>query len=201
MKPIVFDLIVRTRNPLNGGHPGTKWATAARSAERKRHRQKARESTRGALCLARLHAADVIPCVVTLTRYSAGKMDTDGLAASQKGIRDGIADALGVNDGGPFVEWQYEQASCPKGVFGVRVRIDKRITIRVSLDSGLHVSVPLTLPKEKHANHPHVDVHDQSRAHTQHRGQRRRGERHLGAEHAQAPRERLRRASADRAQG
>lgn len=126
MTPIVFDLIEKTRNPLNGGHPGTKWAAAARSAERKRHRRKARESTQGALRLARLHPADVIPCVVTLTRFSAGTMDTDGLAASQKGIRDGIADALGVNDGGPMVSWEYEQALCPKLVFGVRVSIERR---------------------------------------------------------------------------
>jgi hypothetical protein len=36
---------------------------------------------------------------VTLTRVSAGTLDDDAAAASCKSLRDGIADALGFDDG------------------------------------------------------------------------------------------------------
>lgn len=36
-------------------------------------------------------------------------MDGDNLQAACKGLRDGIADRLGVDDGDPRVTWHYAQ--------------------------------------------------------------------------------------------
>jgi hypothetical protein len=37
--------------------------------------------------------------LVTLTRYGTRPMDSDGLVASLKHVRDGVADAVGIDDG------------------------------------------------------------------------------------------------------
>lgn len=57
-----------------------------------------------------------------LTRLGGRGMDTDGLAASLKYIRDAVADYLGVGDGprGP-VEWIVTQE--PGGLPGVRIEL------------------------------------------------------------------------------
>lgn len=60
--------------------------------------------------------------VVTLTRRGARKLDTDNLAGSQKGIRDGIAKALRIDDGSDVLTWVYKQE--PKGSGDYRVDVD-----------------------------------------------------------------------------
>jgi hypothetical protein len=83
------------------------------------------KSERTAACLAvRLQlGSDPRPCVVTLTRLSAGTLDDDNLQGAAKAIRDGIADAIGVADNDPAIEWRYAQAKCKRGEFGMRVQI------------------------------------------------------------------------------
>lgn len=46
---------------------------------------------------------------VTITRVAPRKMDDDGCVASAKSVRDGVADALGVDDGDPSITWSYAQ--------------------------------------------------------------------------------------------
>lgn len=47
---------------------------------------------------------------VTITRVGSRKLDDDNLASAAKGVRDGIADALHVNDGDiDHVRWVYKQ--------------------------------------------------------------------------------------------
>lgn len=48
--------------------------------------------------------------VVRLVRIGKRRMDSDGLAISFKGVRDGIAAAMGIDDGDPRITWQYDQA-------------------------------------------------------------------------------------------
>jgi hypothetical protein len=43
----------------------------------------------------------LLPCVITLTRVAPQRMDSDGVVASMKAVRDGVADALGVGRGKP----------------------------------------------------------------------------------------------------
>lgn len=59
--------------------------------------------------------------VVTITRLSARQLDSDNLASSQKHVRDGVADALGIDDRDPRVRWEYAQEKA-KG-FAVRIEI------------------------------------------------------------------------------
>lgn len=124
-----FILPVRTSNPLNGHSFGfSNKAMHARAAQRRRERAWSQASMHAALAKAGLRAEAMLPCVVTCTRASSGKgLDShDALPASMKSIVDGIADALGINDGGPSVEWRFRQKTAPRGVAGVLVTIERR---------------------------------------------------------------------------
>jgi hypothetical protein len=46
---------------------------------------------------------------ITFTRYGWQPLDSDNLASAIKSVRDGIAKAIGVDDGSPTLEWRYEQ--------------------------------------------------------------------------------------------
>lgn len=62
-----------------------------------------------------------LPCTVTLVRISPGELDDDNLRGALKGVRDGIADRLGVDDRDPRVTWVYAQERA-KG-YAVRVEL------------------------------------------------------------------------------
>jgi len=87
--PVRLLLPFKTVNRLN--ERGS-WHRPARRAARERG------VTRLAVMPHVVVGAVRVPCVVVLTRCSPGSrpMDGDGLVASCKHIRDGIADALGV---------------------------------------------------------------------------------------------------------
>lgn len=63
-----------------------------------------------------------LPCVVTITRHGKRMMDGDNLQSACKGLRDGIADRLGVDDADPQVTWKYAQDVQP--YYGVSVTIE-----------------------------------------------------------------------------
>ena len=68
-----------------------------------------------------------LPAVVTLVRIGPRKLDSDNVAYSFKAFRDGVAEALGVNDGDDrAIVWKYAQERAPKGAkytYGVRVEV------------------------------------------------------------------------------
>jgi hypothetical protein len=66
-----------------------------------------------------------LPVVVTLTRLAPRALDDDNLRGSLKALRDGVADAMGVNDNDPAVTWEYGQDRRSKS-YAVRVRIEER---------------------------------------------------------------------------
>lgn len=69
--------------------------------------------------------------VVTLVRIapSAGLDPDDNLPASQKWIKDGIADVLGLKtDRDPRISWKYGQARGPTGDYATKVTIALRGT-------------------------------------------------------------------------
>jgi hypothetical protein len=103
-------LPLRTQGP-NGSHGH--WAALA--SRRKRERWAA-----FVLC-----PAAAVPCTVLLTRLSAGQLDDDNLRGALKGIRDGVADRLGVKDNDPRVTWNYAQAKAPRGTYAVRIEIEE----------------------------------------------------------------------------
>lgn len=104
-------LPLRTKGP-NNGHEH--WRTV--------HRRRKRERAQAAL----VAPAAALPCVVVLTRLSAGTLDDDNLRGALKAVRDGVADKLGVADNDPRVEWRYGQARCKRGEFGVAIEVRAR---------------------------------------------------------------------------
>ncbi len=56
------------------------------------------------------------PLACTLTRISPRKLDSDNLAFAFKGVRDQVAEELGIDDGSDAVEWLYAQESGPAGI-------------------------------------------------------------------------------------
>ncbi len=65
--------------------------------------------------------------VVTLTRIGARKLDSDNLARSFKAIRDGIADALDIDDGSDRIEWKYAQQKGKPKEYAIIVRIESNV--------------------------------------------------------------------------
>lgn len=61
---------------------------------------------------------------ITITRIGARRMDPDNLANSSKHVQDGIADALGIDDGSERIEWRYRQEIGKP--YAVRIEIDAR---------------------------------------------------------------------------
>lgn len=143
---------IKTTNPLNGSFGlATRGAQMGAAGRRKQHRKAALKSTVSTLKLAGLpvRIETVRACVrkgvvvreayerevidsgaawdVELVRISAGSLDDDAVAPALKSIRDGIADALAVNDGDKSrFACSYAQRKEGRGVFGVEVTIGIR---------------------------------------------------------------------------
>lgn len=121
---IMVRLDLHTTNPLNGSRGNTMVAHAIKARQRARERDTARAMVMAALGRQGLHGRGpaLAPWVVRLTRISAGTMDDDGLAASNKGVRDGIAAALGIDDGDRArLRFVYGQRKGKRGEHAVEV--------------------------------------------------------------------------------
>jgi hypothetical protein len=59
--------------------------------------------------------------VVTLTRVAPRKLDDDNLASACKGVRDSVAEAIGIDDGSPRIGWHYRQE---RGPVALRVTVE-----------------------------------------------------------------------------
>jgi hypothetical protein len=60
---------------------------------------------------------------VLMTRIAPRMLDSDNLASGFKAARDGIADAMGIDDGSPRIDWQVAQERGAVGVYAARVQI------------------------------------------------------------------------------
>ena len=100
---ISLRLPLRLDNPLN---QRTSWQLRARRAHNERG------ITRLALG-PKIRGLGPPPYTVKLTRFGRQKMDDDGLSASFKHVRDGVADALKLDDGDSRFSWIYQQAIVP----------------------------------------------------------------------------------------
>lgn len=67
-----------------------------------------------------------LPLMVTLTRIAPRSLDSDNLAASAKAARDGVADALGVDDGDERIEWVYAQRRGKPKEYAVEIVVESR---------------------------------------------------------------------------
>lgn len=67
------------------------------------------------------------PLVVTLTRLSPSRMDSDGVVGALKHVRDEVASWLKIDDRhDDLVEYRYAQCKAPRGVFAVRISVMPR---------------------------------------------------------------------------
>lgn len=62
------------------------------------------------------------PYLVTITRYGPSRMDDDGNAAALKYVRDGVARALGIDDGDE-TQLKFKPAQQPAKFYGYRILI------------------------------------------------------------------------------
>jgi hypothetical protein len=60
---------------------------------------------------------------VTLIRIAPRELDDDNLRSALKAVRDGVADALGINDRDKRVEWIYTQEKHNPKEYGIKVAI------------------------------------------------------------------------------
>lgn len=87
-----------------------------------KHRRSRKQRDMAYLCCRgyRRMAGNERPVSITLTRIGRRKLDGDNLQRGFKAVRDGVADALGVDDGSDRITWQYRQE---KGEYAVRIEI------------------------------------------------------------------------------
>jgi hypothetical protein len=71
----------------------------------------------------RRHAKNAGRFEITITRIGAKYLDPDNLANSSKHVQDGIADAIGIDDGSPRLTWFYAQVKGRPKEYAVRVEI------------------------------------------------------------------------------
>jgi hypothetical protein len=111
----IFSVPVRTVSEANIREH---WAVRARRA--KRQRGMARLATARAIAdaLNQIDGAEI-----HLVRIGARALDTDNLARALKAVRDGIADAIGIDDGDERLAWTYGQQRGERGKYSVLVEI------------------------------------------------------------------------------
>lgn len=97
----VLELPLTCPNPLNGSQ-GNRWGAADR---RKRHRALTAAGLRPLL-----RRVDTLRLLaVRLVRVAPRQLDCDSAHAALKSVRDGVADALGMDDRDPRVVWVVDQ--------------------------------------------------------------------------------------------
>ena len=106
------------------------WAAKARRA--REHRATAKAMTADAMNRQSVSGKRI---VVTITRMGR-TLDSDNLASACKAIRDGIADALGIDDGDARIEWRYAQGKAPAKPEALKYRRPAPSLISVAIDWG-----------------------------------------------------------------
>lgn len=91
------------------------WAVRAR-------RVRAERATAAMVVRAARNGRAELPQVVTLVRLAPGRgLDDDNLSGALKAVRDGVADALGIDDRDARVRWMYDQRRVKRGEWGVLI--------------------------------------------------------------------------------
>lgn len=118
MEELLIVIPLRTGNGLNGRE---------HHMARARRVKAERDAVAWMLCTLR---RPVLPCTVTLTRVAPSQgLDDDNLAGALKGVRDAVAEWLGVDDRDRHrVRYEYEQARGRHGVWEVLVRFSPPLT-------------------------------------------------------------------------
>ncbi len=100
------------------------WATRAKRTKAHRDGVKLALGAEWRRVGLRAFAKGTYRVVVTLARIAPRFFDDDGVVTSLKAVRDGVADALGINDNDPRVSWQYAQKRGPARFYAVEVTVE-----------------------------------------------------------------------------
>lgn len=123
--------------------PGLKTVSEANAHEHWRKRQvRAKAQRQSAFMHTHGHVrSDVspLPATVTLTRLGPRKLDSDNCAGAMKHVRDGVADAIGVDDGDEGYDWQYRQEKSK--TYGVRIEIQTKAPVDEQIEKPSTTSV------------------------------------------------------------
>jgi hypothetical protein len=65
------------------------------------------------------------PCEIKITRIAPRMMDGDNLQGAMKGVRDGIADRIGIDDGDNRLTWVYGQRKGKTKEYAVFIEISE----------------------------------------------------------------------------
>lgn len=95
------------------------WAAKARRVAE--HRAAAVMLTNQAVRAAKVPRATMLPLTVCLTRVAPRALDDDNLRGALKAVRDGIADAFGLDDRSPLIMWCYHQQRGAPKAYSVEV--------------------------------------------------------------------------------
>ncbi len=98
-----------------GGH----WSATAKAA--KKHRQAAAMKLRAELRRRRFTFARAVVQLVRVRPVGLRGLDDDNLRGGFKAVRDGVADALGIDDGDARVRWLYAEVEGER--YGVVIRV------------------------------------------------------------------------------
>lgn len=116
-----FTLPIQTKNPNNKREH---WRPVAARAKAQRVATHLMMRATAGIPAARIIWLEKGGVTVTMTRVGPRDLDTDGLAASLKACRDGVADGLKLeNDNDPRISWLYAQR---RGPYAVEIEITER---------------------------------------------------------------------------
>lgn len=79
------------------------WAIKSSRAKRQRH------EAATAIKICTEYRSLKLPLAISFIRYGKRKLDCDNLQGAFKAVRDGVADALNINDGSNLITWHYSQ--------------------------------------------------------------------------------------------
>ncbi len=85
---------------------------------------------------------DIHEIVVTLTRVAPREFDRDNLLRGFKAVRDGVADALGIDDGSQRFRWFYRQVCGKPKEYKAIVRIEHRPVITPEMGRQMDCPFP-----------------------------------------------------------
>ena len=106
--------------PVNRNNQRMHWAKLHRLTRAERHA--ACLITRSVLDASATAKIERLGAIVRLTKINKRRFyKGDNLNSSLKAIRDGIADAIGINDGDDRLEWEYDQRT--EGRYAVEVEV------------------------------------------------------------------------------
>jgi hypothetical protein len=116
-----FELPIRVNAETNAR---TCWRKRARTS--REQRQVAKMATSSNMWSAWVISEEGFDVCVRFTRHGKRTLDDDNLPTAFKHIRDGVADAIGIDDGSARYTWEYAQVKSKEYKIEIEIEIGVR---------------------------------------------------------------------------